>query len=71
MDDSMPPVQEVESLDSMKFLTKAELVEQIVRPLEEVCLSMNLVLWAVFRLNLTQTKLNYILSHFGEFLSAY
>ena len=40
----MPPVQEVESLDSMKFLTKAELVEQIVRPLEEVCLSMNLVL---------------------------
>ena len=32
----MLPVQEVESLDSMKFLTKAELVEQIVRPLEEV-----------------------------------
>ena len=37
MEDVIPSVQEVESLDSMKFLTKAELVEQIVRPLEEVC----------------------------------
>ncbi|KAL5257711.1 hypothetical protein ACHWQZ_G012583 [Mnemiopsis leidyi] len=35
MEDVIPSVQEVESLDSMKFLTKAELVEQIVRPLEE------------------------------------
>ena len=37
MEDAIPSVREVESLDSMKFLTKAELVEQIVRPLEEVC----------------------------------
>ena len=33
----MPTIQEINSLESIKFLTKAELVEQIVRPLEEVC----------------------------------
>ena len=30
-----PTINQVNSIDSLKFLTKAELVEQIVRPIEE------------------------------------